>query len=241
MQHVRRALPTVLIAAALAAGTAACGTAKPAASPDPLAKLTADQIVNRATANLNQATSVRFAGTVRESGQTITLALTLVRGKGCQGSMGLQGKGTFQIVYNEKTVWMLPSDSFYKSEAGASSAVISLLSGKWLKLGKTSELGDLSSFCSLSSMVSQMNQQPAKVTKGTDTTVDGQRAVTLHQAVSSQFGTAYVSDTAKPELLKITAPKGSTTGSITFSGYDAPVTIALPPAGKTLNGSQFGF
>jgi hypothetical protein len=241
MQHVRRALPAALIAAALATGIAACGTAaKPAASPDPLAKLTADQIANQAINDLNETTSVRFAGTMTDSGQVITMALTLVRGKGCQGSMGLQGKGTFQMVYNGASIWMLPSDSFYKSMGGTSS-VISLLSGKWLKLGKTSDLSDFSSFCSLSSLVSQMKGNPTKATKGTDTTVDGQRAVTLHQTTGGQFGTAYVSDAAKPELLKIPAPQGSTTGSITFSDYGVPVTITPPPASKTLDGSQFGF
>jgi hypothetical protein len=72
MQHVRHALPTALIAAALATGTAACGSvvpgsayatgsATPAVTPDPLARLTADQITRQAMADLNNASSVRYA------------------------------------------------------------------------------------------------------------------------------------------------------------------------------------
>jgi hypothetical protein len=53
--------------------------------------------------------------------------VTLVPGHGCQGSVGLSGKGSVQIVDNGLFVWMMPSDSFYKS-LGVSAAEISVLS-----------------------------------------------------------------------------------------------------------------
>jgi hypothetical protein len=63
MQHVRHALSAIVIAAVIAAGAAACGsTPKPAASSDPLARLTAGQITERAIADLREAASVRLTG-----------------------------------------------------------------------------------------------------------------------------------------------------------------------------------
>jgi hypothetical protein len=167
----------------------------------------------------------------------VALALTLVRGHGCQGRISLRGKGALQMVYDGKSIWMLPSDSFYKRQ-GVNTAVISLLSGKWLKLRK-SNMRDLSSFCSLSGLVSQLGGQYAKMTKGKVTTIDGQRVVAIHQ--TGYTGTAYISDTAKPEILKLDVAKGSTTGSFTFSDYGVPTTVTPPPASKTLDGSKFGF
>jgi hypothetical protein len=237
MQHVRHALSAAVIVAVIAAGTAACGsTPKLTANPDPLARLTADQITKRAIADLREATSVRLAGTATSSGKTVGLALTLVRGEGCKGSMRVRGK-TLRMVYNGTSVWMLPSDSFYRSQ-GVNATAISLLSGKWLKLRKANSK-DFSSFCSLSVLVRHMSRNPAKLTKGRVTTFDGQRAVTIRQ--TGQSGTAYISDTAKPEILELTSTKGSTTGTFTFSDYGVVTAIKPPPASKILVGPKFGF
>ena len=237
MQHVRHALSAAVIATVIAGGVAACGLApKSTASTDPLARLTADQITKRAIADLRVATSVRLAGTATSSGKVVGLALTLVRGQGCKGSIRVQGSA-LRMVYNGKSVWMLPSDSFYKSQ-GVNATAISLLSGKWLKLRKANTK-DFSTFCSLSVLVRNMSSHSAKMTKGTVTTFDGQRAVTIHQ--TGESGTAYISDTAKPEILELTSAKGSTTGTFTFSDYGVITAIKPPPARKVLDRGNLGF
>jgi hypothetical protein len=236
MQHVRHALSAAVIAAVIAAGTAACGSSpKSTASSDPLARLTAGKITERALADMNNAASLRFAGSGRSSGKTVALALTLVRGYGCKGSISLQGN-ELRMIYNGKSVWMLPSDAFYKME-GVNPAAISLVSGKWLKVQK-SDFSGLSGFCSLSGLVHGMTGHYGEMTKGTPTTVDGQRVVTIHQA--GQSGAAYISDSAKPELLELHVTKGSTTGTFTFSAFGAPVTITPPPAREIFDGSKLG-
>lgn len=252
MQHVRHTLSAVLTAAALIAGTAACGslvpgsayaagTATPTATPDPLAGLTADQIAKRAIANLNDATSVRYAGTAMGSGQSVSVNLTLVRGQGCEGSMDYYGKGTLQLVYNGKSLWMRLSDAFYKS-VGVSAAKIRALSGKWLKDPEKSVLGELPPVCSLGTIADSMGRHDVGMTKGAATTVDGQRALTITQAGGSKA--IYVSDTARPELLQLSSLGSgsleSTVGSITFRDYNRPATITPPPASKTLNVGELG-
>jgi hypothetical protein len=237
MQHVRHALPAAIIVAVIAAGTAACGsTAKLTVSSDPLAGLTAGQITESAIADLRDATSVRMTGTGTDSGKAFGVAVALVRSGGCKGSISLGGR-KLRLISEGKSVWMLPSDSFYRRQ-GVSATAISLLSGKWLKV-RESALNGLSSFCSLRGLVHEMKGQYAKMTRGKVTTFDGQRAVTIHQR--GQSGTAYISDTAKPEILKIAVSQGPTTGTFTFRDYGVPTTITPPPARKTLDGSKFGF
>jgi hypothetical protein len=237
MQHVRHALSAAVIAAVVAVGMAACGSSpKSTASSDPLAGLTAGQITERALADMNNAASMRFAGSGRDSGKAMALALTLVRGHGCQGSITLQGS-ELRLIDNGKSLWMLPSDAFYKME-GINATAISLVSGKWLKVQK-SYFSGLSYYCSLSDVVHGMTGQYAEMTKGTPTTVDGQRVVTIHQ--TGYNGTVYISDTAKPEMLELHVTKGSTTGTFTFSDFGEPAIITPPPASKILDGSKLGF
>lgn len=247
MQHVRHALPTALIAAALAAGTAACdppvagsayatGTATPTVTPDPLAGLTGDQITRRAIADLNNTASVRFAGTVTESGQSASMDMTLVRGQGCEGSVTLHGKGTLRMVHKGTSVWIQPSKAFYRS-LGVSAAKISLLSGKWLKESQSGSSG-LSSTCSLNDLAGSLGAQDTGMVRGAITSLGGRPAVIVTQ--TGEPGDIYISDTAKPELLRISASSGPDRGDITFSDYGLTATITPPPASKTLNGGEMG-
>jgi hypothetical protein len=141
------------------------------------------------------------------------------------------------MIWDMKSVWILPSDSFYEGQ-GFNATVISRLAGKWLKLGK-SALNGLASFCSLGHLIREIRGHSAKLTKGAVTTVGGQRAVTIRQAGHS--GTVYISDTARSELLELVEVTGSGTATFTFSDYGAAVSVAPPPASKTLDGSKFGF
>ena len=259
MQHVRHALPIALIAAALAAGTAACGSvvpgsayatgsATPTVTPDPLARLTGDQITREAIANLSNASSVRLAETILvDSYSNMSVNLTLVHDRGCEGSANIYGMGGLQFVYDEKSIWVRFSDAFYKSH-GVSAAEIPLLSGKWLKESKKSD-PSLPSACSLSSLAGVLGEQDTGMTKGAVTSFDGQRVVMITQARESSAGAIYVSDTARPELLRLNsmvglnvlggaASSGSAVGYITFSGYGLPAAITPPPASKTLNGGE---
>ena len=240
-------LRAVLCAAMLGMTAAACGSsgssspspngASPSpSSSSPLAGMTADQIAARAVSDLAAASSVRVSGTVTSSGETLGLNLTLVRGQGCQGTMNLAGKGQFGIVSDKSAIWIRPSDAFYQNE-GVSGAVLSQLSGKWLKVPPgASGFGGLSSLCDASSLAQGFAKNETGFTKGPATTVNGQPAVQLSQ--TSKSTQVYVSDTASPQILHITGPKGQ--GYVDFSGYGAAATIT-PPAGDTLDGAKYGF
>jgi hypothetical protein len=253
-----RTAPAVLFAAILAVSTVACGSsnssgpatggsATPGASStssasgttsgNALAGMSADQIAARSVADLSATSSVRVSGTVTDSGQTISMNLSLARGEGCQGSMDLAGKGSFQIVYKGSTVWIKPTDAFYKS-VGATGAALSILSGKWLKVPSSgSGLGSLSSLCNASGLARGFAKNETGFTKGATTTINGQPAQELIQASDSAH--VYVSESANPQILHVQGPKGQ--GYVDFTGYNAATTITTPPASETLDGSKYGF
>jgi hypothetical protein len=249
-----RTAPAVVFIGLLALTTAACaassssgaaGTSSmPGTSSTPgtsganaVAGMSADQIAARSVADLAATSSVRVSGTVTDSGQTITMNLSLVRGEGCQGSMDLVGKGSFQIVYKGSTVWIKPTDAFYKS-VGATGAVLSILSGKWLKVPSSgSGLGSLSSLCNASGLAHGFAKNDTGFTKGSTTTINGQPAQELIQPSDSAH--VYVSESANPQILHVQGPKGQ--GYVDFTGYNAATTITTPPASETLDGSKYGF
>ena len=258
MVTVRRSAPGALLFTALAVATAACGASGSTASPgtshaaslspqavsDPLTGWTAERIVNQAQANTIAAPYVRVTGNVSDSGQQYAFDLTLVAGTGCKGSVTESGIGSFTLVSLGKSVWVLPSAQFYKSEVGQNpnaQLAETLLAGKYLEDTEGTGLGSLASMCSLHSLLggaSQSSADDAGTTKAGTATIDGQRAVKLVNA--KQHGTAYVTDTTKPEVLQI-AVGGSGGGSLSFSYYSTPPAITPPPASQTIDGSKYGF
>jgi len=67
-------------------------------------------------------------------------------------------------------------------------------------------------------------------------------AVTVPQAPAlDSDGTAYVTDTSKPELVQLSAPKGAKNGSgLVAVTMNVPVTLAAPPASQVIDGSKLG-
>lgn len=239
--RLRSALPGLLLCGALAVAMTGCGagssTNGSGSSASPLSGLSADQIAAKAIADLKTATSVRVSGSIKDSGQTIGMDMTLARGSGCEGTMSQSGSGSFQLVAIGKLVWVKPDKAFWKS-AGADSdpAVMSVVSGKYLKVKATSDLGSLSAFCSPSELAGSFEKSATGLVKEASTTISGQRAVPIKD--TSDASIAYISETAQPEFLRVS---GGSQGSVTFSGYGDAIKIAAPPVSATLDGTKYGF
>lgn len=251
MYHTRRTTSAILLAAALATGTVACGTqasstaakaastAKAASSTkEPLAGLSNSQVATEAIADTEAADSVHITGTVPGSGKKkMNFDLTVVHGKGCKGSIA-QSNSSFQLIYLGKSFWVMPNQAFYESTGGTNSAALSILSGKWLNVtANGSGLGSLSSMCDLNKLLGGFNfSTPGGLIKGATATINGQRSVKLKDTGDTAY--MYVSDAAKPEITRIVDP-GS--GEFDFTAYDATATITAPPSSKVLDGSKYGF
>jgi hypothetical protein len=263
---IRQAVPAALaiaLSTVLATGLAACGSASssssssggtgasanattaasasPSASADPLAALTAQQIISKAKAYTEAAASVTLTGSGTDSGKHIQLTLSISKGKGCTGQIAEQGLGAFQLVYSGTTVWVKPDTAFWKYALGSSytPSTAAAVAGKWVqdKASDTSGLGSIVQFCSVSDILKQSIPAGDSLVKGSATTLNGQPVWSIKDV--TQPATMYVTDIAAPVFVRAMST-GSNAGTFTFSNYGAAVTLTPPPASEIVNGSQYG-
>lgn len=219
----------VISTACLAA--AGCGS-------DPLASMSADQIVSKAVSDLNTESQFNLSGTVDENGQHLTLALGYKTPSSCSGTIGLNGKGNLAVVAINGTAWIKPDATFWQSYAGAQAQkAIALLGDKYLKSAPNdTNVSTLTSLCTVSSLSAAFTSS-GTLTKGSSTTIDGQSAIPLK---NPHGATVYVSDTSSPQILQITNSSAANGGTVNFK-YGQTTAVAAPAVAQTVDGSQFGF
>ena len=214
-------------------------TASASAQGGALASLSADQIASRAIANLKTVSSVHVNGSLKSSGQNIALNLTLGT-QGCTGTMGINGEGSFILLKIGNTLWIKPDDTFWKHAAGsdASSAVMSLLSGKYIKpSAKGSSLASIGALCDPAQFAKSFGGNMTGMVKGTTTTIAGQSALQIKD--TGDTASAYVTESANPEFLRLDG--GGSNGTLDFTQYNAPLHLTPPPSAKVLDGAKYGF
>jgi hypothetical protein len=237
-------------ASSASVGPAPAGTAT-------LTGAAATALVAKAVANTQAASSVRVAGkaaaTVAGSTgtastgtastgtgagtQMVTFDITLVKRAGCEGTIALSKTQTFKIVETAGYVWLLPTRAFYTS-LHLSKAAVALVADKYIKVKSTdSQIGDLAKVCTFTGLLSSMSKPTGTAYAAAPVTYNGGPAYEVTQ--SGKQGTAFVSNTAKPLLLKITDQR-ATGGTITFTDYNATATITAPTAAESIDGSQLG-
>jgi len=225
----------MMSAAAVIAAGATCGplalsaTAAPSApTGNPLARLTADQIAKKAATDLKAATSFHFHGSGKDSGQTVSISMSVTH-KGCTGSIGDGRNGGFAILAIGKTVWIQPNDKFWEF-VGFPASQLSAVHGKWLEItgtGSNSLSVAFGPFCNAKQLGSAFAPQLTGLVKGKTIKISGHPALQLRNGTGRE--SIYVSISSKPEILRI-----SDDGTISFSAYGARVTLTPPPASDVI-------
>ncbi len=211
----------VLIAAVGIAGlVAGCGGGS---SSNGVASKPAGQILQASENSIKTAKSVHVTGSLVSSGQSISLDLDLVSGKGGKGSMSASGLG-FQLVTLGNTVYVKGSDAFWRHFGG--NAAVTLFKGKWLKGPTTGNLASFASLTNLTQLFDKILSSHGTLTRGTATTVDRQKVIAINDT-SGQGGTLYVATTGQPYPVQI-SKTGANGGHITFDHYNESVAITAP-------------
>lgn len=213
---------------------AACG-----GGGDPLANMSAKQVLTKAENNLKAASTFGFSGSINESDGRTTVHLDYKHGTGCKGTIAVAGQGSFALTVIGQTAWVKPDDTFWRTYAGSNAAqAIALFHDRYLK-GSTSNanVASLTKLCDVNSLVSQLGV-PTDVTKGKVTTVNGQQVVPLTD--KAKGGTLYVTDTSNPQIVQIVNTTAGNSGKVNFT-VGNPVTLTAPPASQSIDGSSFGF
>lgn len=231
-----RSLAPIVGAAVLVAALAACGNS------DPLGGISGAKIASTALGNLKSASSVHFSGTVTDDGDTVTLDITSVRGKGCSGTISQKGQGGVQIQDIGKRVWVKPDEAFLKAQGLTDNPEIAAkVTGKWISTttADDSGLGSMTSMCNMGSLIdNEVGSDTAGTAKKGTETIDGQRTLLLRD--TGDNGTLYVTDTARPYPVRLTASTHGSGGTLNFDHFGARVSLTPPPAGSVVDASQLG-
>jgi hypothetical protein len=238
MASISRAVQAALIVAAaggVAGGVAACGGGAPA---DPLASMSANQIMTKTLADLKAASSVQYSGNASDSGQEISLDLAIAKSGACRGTMSEPGTGSIKIVTLGQTMWLQMSAKFWASEGMTNSAEANMLAGKYISVPENSSgMSAFSGLCSLSGLAGNFKGK-GTLKKEAESTIDGQKVLGIEDSANNAV--AYVTDTATPELVRVTG-SGSDKGDIlNFTGYGATEQITAPPSSDVIDGSKLG-
>ena len=209
--------PAVLL---LVTGTlAACGGGS---SSNGVADKTPTQILTEAKQAARDAGSVHVSGSITDQGTTIGVDLHIGKTAGA-GSITLHGS-KIDLVRAGDTVYIRAPASFYTS-LGAGAAAGQLLDGKWLKASaKSKEFSDLAQLTALDAFTAQALKPDGTVSKGDETTVDGQKVIQLK---SSKGGSLFVATTGKPYPVQLEG-SGTSKGTITFSDWGSSVKADAP-------------
>jgi hypothetical protein len=208
------AVTGVVVAVAVLAGCGGGGS-----SSNGVATKTPAEILAAAKSAATKASAVHTFGSIQEGATPLTLDLHLLAAKGGTGHMSENGVG-FDIVRVGDKAYIRGSNAFYKKFAGASAA--QLLQGKWLvgsaKTGRFAALTPLTDLRALG--------RHDKLTKGAETTVNGQKVVALKDGANG--GTLYVATTGTPYPVELVGPGNGQQGTVTFDQWNTTVTITAP-------------
>ena len=234
------------VAALVAAG---CGDSpsspsspRSGSTASPLAGLSGKQVLTKAVDNLKATSSFTIDGRVANAGEAIQVDLAFRPGKGCMGTVSTADKGSLTMVVIGTTAWVNPSDAYWKAVAGQQAGqAIATFGGKYLK-GPTSDstIAGLTELCDLNSLAAQLTK-PSDVVKGEMTTVAGKQAHPLKEPTNGS--TLYVTNSSRPLPIELVSSANGKTGAkkgVLFFHIGAPVSLAAPPASKTVDAAKYG-
>ncbi|GAA2621406.1 MULTISPECIES: hypothetical protein [Streptomyces] len=228
-------------AARCATAGAACvlvcaGAGSAGADDNGMADKSAQAIAQASREAMNGLTSMRMVGKVTDTSGTTALDLRFDEQGNCVGTVTPPGNaGTADIVKRGNDVWMKLDEDLLRSQVPGPAAddAIALINGRYLH-GTTDSamLSDFADVCDLGFFKKEFSAKSPgeQLTKGSETTVDGQPAITVTSRSAAGTGVFQVSTEDEPYLLKLQgSEKSGQRVAATFSDFDEPVT-AKPPA-----------
>ncbi|KRV47102.1 hypothetical protein AQ490_10150 [Wenjunlia vitaminophila] len=261
--RIMRGLASATAVCALVVGAAACGDnsddstgragnlgrpdnpnnpdkpEEPKQEPNGVEKLTASEIVDKAMDAMEQASAFRVTGTGDES---VAMELALDDSGNCQGTVGKEGAET-KLASKDGKIWLKPNGPFWDMFAGADAdAAKTVVGDRYLLLSEGQDgYSDIAETCTLSELTESFTSGGDDLdatNKGEVSEVNGVPAVEVSYEAPDETGTMWVSTVGKPYPLKIVLENDSKPGAITFSDYDKPVQVQIPPDDQVLDMAQ---
>ncbi|MGW0881785.1 hypothetical protein [Streptomyces sp. NPDC002671] len=209
----------------------------------------ARDLEKEARANLVRADSVHLSlrdnsANVRGNRTEPTVVdLTLNRQGNCVGKVTMSGGGgSVELIKQGDQVWMKPDTAFYKAQlpGGQGGAVANLFRDRYIH-GSTHDplLRNMADSCDLTNFQKEVaGHRLGSPTKGSETTVNGTKAIAVSGTSMGKNVVMYVSSTTPHRLVEATRKGGGTDQTLTLDKYNAPVPSATPSARESVDISK---
>jgi hypothetical protein len=207
------------------------------------------QLAAQAVQELRNTTSVRLAYVDRSAAAAASnrlptaMNLVLDRAGGCMGTLTLGGRGgTVEIVKRGTDVWLKPDAAYWKAQyPGRRGTGLATTFGNRYIHGTTSSnrLSGIANTCNLRQLQQVATTPvPSSVREGLATTLSGTRVVPLTYRVNGFTSTLYVTADKAHRLYRAAQKGPGTDLSLTFTDYNRPVALKVPPANRTVDISR---
>ncbi|MGW0031307.1 hypothetical protein ACWDXD_15975 [Streptomyces sp. NPDC003314] len=233
---------TALLCAAVAAGATACGPssedAKPAKPAGPFAGLTGSEIVDKAFAATAAAKSLTVDVDTTSEGERTRAYVSFDSTGKCAGTVTTGTAATTELIrVDRKNVYMRFDEASLNEQAKGESpevreAMLKTLKGRWVEMAASEpEAKEAMEMCDPKTLLGGFEQGATGIVRGGETTVGGQKALTLTEPDGDGgTSTVYVATEGTPYVLRIVTKGGTEPETITFTQYGKPVAAKAPAA-----------
>jgi hypothetical protein len=233
------AVSVVALSAGLMAGCGSdaspSGEATPAASatPNGVGALPPNQALKQVQAAVDDATSVRFSGSVADGSQTIDLDVQAETGGDATATLKVNGQQIDLLVVGD-TGYLKADKAFWQEQAGPEAAT--LFQDKWIKFPKSSS--DFAPFLELTKVSSLIQQDKGSTLKtGKPNTINGVAVFALVDSSPTDGGTLYAASSGEPLPVQLVGSGEASGGKIDFDDWNEPVTVTAPNEADVLDPS----
>jgi len=212
----------LLLGLAILVPLAGCGS-----SDNGVASKSAKEILQASKAAAISASSVHVVGASRVRSSSFAINARLARGS-ARSRVSLLGRG-YKAIRIGDTVYVKGPQALYANLSARLGKTLHVPKGTWLKAPASS--GPLRELAALTDLPRQLNltlSTSAYLTKGANTTVDGQKAIAIKEKAKLYEGVLYVATTGKPYPLLLLKNGGRERGRTRFSAWDRGVSVGAP-------------
>ncbi|GAA1412934.1 hypothetical protein GCM10009639_65620 [Kitasatospora putterlickiae] len=241
----KRLAGTAAICLLLAAGATACGDDKPSAAKLDTAKLSAEEIQQKAKDALAGAESAKVAGSIGNGAEKMTVDLAVDTKGQCKGAITMPGMGKFELLGDGKQVYLKPDAEFITAVAGGGAEgaqAAELLKGRYIAgVQDDPEMKELTTACNLKDLTKSFLEdgKSTGLTKGSAGTVNGTKSFSLKSKNSGGDEVVlHVATEGAPYPLRV-EKAGKDGGQMDFTEINKPLTVQAPPADQVIDYSKF--
>lgn len=196
-----------------------------------------EQVVEDILAAMNDLESVRLSGQMVEDGDTLDIDVAISKSGECEGTVGMEGSGSFELMQVDGVSYFKPDEEFWKAQAGSAGEQLMEMAGdKWVMNSEDPDgFGEL---CDLDNFIEGLEDGPEESKIEGTGDVDGTAAVKLaFKSDDGNEGIAYVAAEEPHRILRLDVENE---GQVDFTDFDEEVSVEKPAEDETFDLGSLG-